>query len=325
MNSNEDTADRRERAFLSGTGLGCWQLGGAGSSSPSETNAHEILHEAYRIGVRHFDTAQSYGEGRSEDIVGNGLAGLDDARVATKIHFVEGEREAIERVEESRKRLRRDVIDLVYLHWPHRGKDVRPVLGGLEKARSKGWVRLVGVSNFSVDEMETASQVARIDAHQTGYSLLWRWTEHEVIPYCRAHGISFVAYTPLAQGLLTGKIDSNTRFAADDPRHKTLFYDKEVFPRVLDAVTRMKAIAEAHGEDLLHAAIGWVLRRHGVDGTIAGVKSLGQLHGTFTAELVSREVAENDETAEMDQELTAVSDEAMEFIPDIGNIFKHYP
>jgi len=312
-------------ALPKGLGLGCWQLGGAGSSSPTEEQAHEIVRGAYGLGIRHFDTAQSYGKGLSEQFLGGILPELPEAFAATKIHFAESERETLERVAESRTRLRREIIDLVYLHWPHTGKDLRPVLAGLEEARRRGWIREIGVSNFSAEQMAAGSEVARIDAHQIGYSLLWRYPENEVIPYCREHGIAFVAYTPLAQGLLTGKMARKPEFPPDDPRPRTLYYDAEVYPHVYTAVQGMMEAARAHGTDLLHAAIGWVLRRPGVSASIAGVKSLEQLRGTFTPNFVAGGDASWSSQAPLDEELTSLSDDAMKHIPNIGNIFKHYP
>ena len=101
------------------------------------------------------------------------------------------------------RRLRRDWLDLFYIHWPKTGLDLRPMMEALEALRAQGKIRFIGVSNFSVTNMENASQGGRIDAHQLCYNLLWRYPETEIIPWCSAHGVALVTYSSIAQGLLS--------------------------------------------------------------------------------------------------------------------------
>ena len=116
-------------------------------------------------------------------------------------------------VQASRERLGRDCIDLFYIHWPRRGMDPAPMMEALEDARARGWIRFIGVSNFSVQQMRDASRAGRIDAHQLCYNLLWRFPEEDVIPWCRENRIVLVSYSSLAQGLLSGAMPREPRFA----------------------------------------------------------------------------------------------------------------
>ena len=298
-------------------GLGCWVFGLAAPGSSEERTATAVLHESYDRGVRHFDTAQGYGDGRSEAIVGAALAGLDDAEIATKSSLLPAgaTRQA---VDVSRRRLGRDTIDVFYIHWPQQGVDARPMLAELEQARADGVIRHIGVSNFSGADLQAAAAVARVDIHQVGYSLLWRYPEREVLPYCRQQGISVSSYSPLAQGLLTGKMPERPAFAPDDPRPKTVFYDQAVWPHVYAAIDRMKAIAGAARQPLQHLALQWLVQSAKVERVLVGARTREQLRDNLVA-------FEQPVATKTLAQLHRVSDDAHVHIPDAGNMFKYYP
>jgi myo-inositol catabolism protein IolS len=307
--------------FPSAFGLGTFQFRNATAGSDALRDAHAVWRAAYEHGVRHIDTAQSYGGGVSEQAVGAVLEGFDDVFVATKIHFKTTVAETVQAIEASRTRLGRDIIDVVYLHWPRRGADLRPVMEGLEKCRASGMIRLVGSSNFSVEEFRVAAEVCRVDAFQIGYSLLWRYPERDVIPWCRDHGIAVVCYSALAQGLLAGRIRDRAQLAPDDPRLKTVYYDAGVFEAVQAAVARMAEAAAAAGASLSRLALAWVLARPGIAATLVGASSPAQVAETLPPGFPRDAAAVDSALAR----LTAISDEVWPSIPDIGNIFKHYP
>ena len=302
---------------LAGFGLGCWLFGLAAPGSEEERTATTLVRAAYDRGVRHFDTAQGYGDGRSEAIVGAALAGLDDAEIATKSHLLPAgaTRRA---VDGSRRRLGRDTIGVFYIHWPRQGVDARPMLAELEQARAEGLIRHIGVSNFSRADLQAASAVARVDIHQVGYSLLWRYPEREVVPYCLQHGISVFSYSPLAQGLLTGKVPERPAFAPDDPRPNTVFYEETVWPHVYAAVERMKALAGVARRPLQHLALQWLVQSAKVDRALVGARTEEQLRDNLAA-------FEHPVATRTLVQLEQVSDEAHAHIPDVGNLFKYYP
>ncbi len=302
-------------------GLGSFQFRAAAPGSDAIRVAAEVWRAAWEHGVRHIDTAQGYGNGVSEAAVGEIIRGYHDVFVATKIHYIGSADEVVTAVDESRSRLGRDVIDLVYLHWPRRGQKLRPVMEGFARCRDRGWIRHAGASNFSVAELDEASRICPIDAFQIGYSLLWRYPEHDVIPWCREHDIAVITYSALAQGLLAGKIRDRGQIPAGDPRLKTLYYDEGVFERIRPVVDAMVLAATAAGEPLARLALDWVLSRPGVSATLLGASSARQIAETLP-EGYPRDAAA---AAGALRELTRLSDEVVPFIPDIGNIFKHYP
>ncbi|MFW5742084.1 MAG: aldo/keto reductase [Spirochaetota bacterium] len=298
-------------------GLGCWSYGSAEPGSDAERTAVRVIRAAYEQGVRHFDTAQDYGDGRSEEIVGPALEGKADAELATKSRLVPAA-ETASVVRTSLSRLRRETVDLFYIHWPRTGVDFRPMLEALETERSRGTIKRIGVSNFSAEQLERASEVARIGVHQVGYSLLWRYPEREVVPYCRAHGIETYSYSSLAQGLLTGKMPRLPSFAPGDPRPNTVFYQDDVWPHVHEGLTRMTEVAREAGASLHHLALRWLVDRAGAARVLVGAKSEPQLAdnlAAFGSEALPQAL----------EELERISDEVHEHIPDVGNIFQYYP
>ncbi len=209
---------------------------------------------AFQAGINHFDTASGYGDGVSEQVLGSFMAGKRDRIfVASKAASDEMNPDRmLEAVDESRERLQIDCIDLYYIHWPRAGKDPRPLMEGLERARAQGKIRYIGVSNFNVEQMAQVAQVGRIDAHQMSYSLLWRFAETDVIPYCRDHDVAVVTYSSIAQGVLTGKFARDPSSQLDAFRAKTVHFEPGVWAHVYEAVEQMKQVAAQVGRPLTH-------------------------------------------------------------------------
>jgi len=251
---------------LSVLGLGCWSYGGSQWGGQDDDASMGAMGASLRCGINHFDTAVGYGGGRSETVVGEFLAGRrDDVFLASKSAPRELTRdEAIRQVEGSLARLGTDVIDLYYIHWPRKGKDMRGVMEGLEDARRQGKIRAIGVSNFSVEQMAQVAEVGRIDAHQLCYSLCWRFAEAEIMPYCAANGIAVVTYSTIAQGILTGKFPREVKFPEGDDRARMVLFDEAVWPHVYDGVERLKEVAAEAGRPLSHLAIRWAAEQDGV-------------------------------------------------------------
>jgi myo-inositol catabolism protein IolS len=302
---------------VSRLGIGCWQFGDMGSEVVPEAQAAGVIAAALEAGVNHFDTAQGYGAGRSEAVLGRALAGCTEAFVATKMALA-GKAETLAGVQASRERLGRDSIDLFYVHWPRKGRDPAPMMEALEEARARGWVRYLGVSNFSVEQMRDASRAGRIDAHQLCYNLLWRYPEEDVIPYCRENGIVLVTYSSLAQGLLSGTMPREPKFAPGDPRPATVYYEPRVWPRVRDGIEELAAIAREAGRPLPHLALRWLTD----SGTIASVLVGSRSRDHLAANLAAFEGAMDPSVM---QRLDEASRRIQRHIPNVGNIFKHYP
>lgn len=288
-----------------------------------ETDLWAALETALDCGITHLDTATDYGEGASERLLGRFLAAVPGRRdrvfLASKANPDDLSARAVVRaIEASLKRLRTDVIDLYYLHWPRTGEDLRPWMEGLETARRQGLIRAAGVSNFSVAQMEQVAEVGRIDACQLGYNLLWRFPERDLLPYCAGHGIAVVAYSALAHGILAGRYARTLDFAPGDQRWTISLFGSEVWPQVHATVETFKRVAEQNNQPLSTLALRWLLSRPAVTSVLVSAKNADQTRAN------ARSLAA-DLPDELLDELTALSDRALDFVPDEGNPFGHHP
>lgn len=294
-------------------GLGCWAFGGAHWGGQDDKDSLEAIAAALDAGITHYDTARAYGGGASERVIGPPLKPhREKVFIASKQVGVKPDK-MIAAVEESLKCLQMDYIDLYYIHWPG-GGDVRPSMEGLMKAKEQGKIRGIGVSNFSVEHMTQALEIGPIDAHQLGYNLLWRVAEKKIIPFCIEKDITIVSYSSIAMGILTGKFSKTPEFKEGDVRPSTVYFQDEVWPYMYDAVEEMKKVAEAAGCPLAHIAIQWVKAQKGISSILVGARNGSQLEKNVAAldEPVSEDIL---------QQLTAISDEAIQHLPDESNMF----
>jgi myo-inositol catabolism protein IolS len=285
-----------------------------------EADLLATMEAAVQQGITHFDTASGYGAGRSEELIGQFLQGRrEQIFLASKAMIDQMDaRLMLAEVDKSLRRLQTEVIDLYYIHWPRTGKDMRPIMEGLELARSQGKIRAIGVSNFSVAQMRQVSEVGEINAHQLCYNLLWRFAEAEVIPYCRERQIAVTTYSSIAQGVLTGKFPRHPQLRPDDQRARTVHFEAAVWPYVHAGVEKMKKVAEEVNRPLAHLAIRWVIEQPGITSAVVGAITPQQVEQNARA-LVG------DIPNEVFQRLTAISDEVMPHIPNTGNPYRYHP
>lgn len=291
-------------------------------STPSEEDANLLaaMQVAYDAGIRHFDTAAGYGGGHSEELYGQFLKGKrEEIYLASKSDTDDMTADSMyAEVVGSLRRLQTEYIDLYYIHWPHAGRDLRPTMEGLERARREGKIRAVGVSNFSVEQMAQVQEVGTIDAHQLGYNLIWRYAEADVIPFCIRHKIAVVTYSSIAHGILTGKFGRTPDLAPGDQRHTILPFRADIWPYVYEGVEKLKAIAVEVDRPLMHLAIRWILTRPGITSVVVGARNRAQSEAN--AQALSGAIP-----AEVFERMTAISDEIVTHVPDVGNLFNHYP
>jgi myo-inositol catabolism protein IolS len=299
-------------------GLGCWAFGGSDWGDQDDIDSINAIKAAFDSGITHFDTAQAYGRGHSEELVGRALRDVrEKVFIASKTMFTP--REKVEKsIVASLKRLGTEYIDLFYIHWPRKGADLEGMMEGLVLAREKGMIRGIGVSNFSIEQMKSVAKIGHIDAHQTCFNLLWRWGEKELIPYCIENGISVISYSSLAEGILTGKFDRTLQFMPGDHRKGTVLFDNDVWPHVYNGVEELKEAARNLNRPLHELAIRWILSRPGVSTALVGARSSSQVYQNVKAmEGVIDQAAFDC--------LTKISDNIMNVVPDTGNIFRWYP
>ncbi len=186
-------------------GLGTWRMGGAYWEPEYRNDERDVNAIRYAItkGIRVIDTAEMYGGGHTEELVGRAIAGFprDDLVIITKVwpnHL--RYQDTINSAKGSLKRLNTDYIDLLLIHWPSREVSLSETLSAMEKLVEENMVRCVGVSNFSVDLLREAQRLYRIEANEVEYNLENLSPERELIPYCEAQGVKVIAYSPLGQG-----------------------------------------------------------------------------------------------------------------------------
>jgi myo-inositol catabolism protein IolS len=304
-------------------GMGC-SFYGVSEWGGQQTDAIlEAMATALDNDITHFDTAEGYGGGESERLIGQFLSAdksrRDKILLASKANLNDISKQAmLDAIDASLYRLETDVIDLYYIHWPRTGQDMRPMMEGLETARQQGKIKAIGVSNFSVDHMKQVSEVGTIDAHQLGYSLLWRFPERDLIPYCVENNIAVVVYSALAHGILAGKYQRDLTFDADDQRWSILHFRDDVWANVYQNMTDFNAVANRINKPLSHLAIRWLLQQEGVTSVLVSAKNPTQALSNATA-------LQGDMDLSIWDELTAISDEAMQHIPDDGNPFGYHP
>ena len=272
--------------------FGTWQLGGEWGSFDEEA-AIAAIRRARDLGITLFDTAQAYGFGASEQLLGRALRpelsrDRESVVIATKGGIRPPERDAsaafLRRgVEESLRHLGVDVIDIYQVHWPDPDVPQEETAGALQEMVEEGKIRHVGVSNYDVAQMEAFAAVRPVEVLQPPYHLLQREIEEEILPYTRAHDIGVLAYSPLASGLLAGRIDEGTTFAADDWRSQASAFTGEGLRRNLAVVRRLEALARDLGITLGQLAIAWVLGQPGVHVAIVGARRAANIEASAAA------------------------------------------
>ncbi len=274
-------------------GVGCNNFG----IRLDEAHTEEVINAAVDDGINLFDTADTYANGRSEELIGRFLATRrSQVIIATKFGLEvpgqgKGARPEYARraFEASLKRLRTDYVDLYQQHVPDPEVPIAETLGALNELVNSGQVREIGCSNFSALQLREAESAAkrlgyaRFVSVQNEYSLLHREPEAEVLPECERQGIAFLPYFPLKSGLLTGKyrkgqpIPEGTRVAKYD-RYRQLLTEEN-----LDTVERLIDYAESHGHTILELAISWLLAHRPVASVIAGASSAQQVYANVSA------------------------------------------
>lgn len=272
---------------VSVVGFGTWPLGGRDYGRLDDTDGIKAVRRAVDLGVNLFDTAPIYGGGHAEDVLGRALEPVrHEVLIATKCGPIEV-RPGLVRLdltprgieaqcEASLRRLRTDYVDLLQVHWNDPAWPVERTMEALMRLVAAGKVRAVGVSNFSPADLRAAREAAPVASLQSRYSLLHREVEATLLPFCREAGLGFLAYEPLARGVLAGRMVLGRRFDPGDVRARDPEYQGERFARRLEAVARLADVARGQGLTPAQAAIAWVATRAGVTSVLVGAKSAAQ-------------------------------------------------
>ena len=271
--------------------LGTWAIGGWMWGGTDEKESIRTIHAALDHGINLIDTAPIYGQGRSEEIVGEALRQTgrrESILLATKvgIDWTKGRiernstrRRIFQELEDSLRRLQTDYIDLYQVHWPDPLVPIEEVARTLRELYEQGKIRAIGVSNYSPEEMARFEAIAPIHTIQPPYNLFEREIERDVLPYALGHRITTLTYGALCRGLLSGAMNAGRLFAKDDLRKTSdPKFQQPHFAEYLNATSKLDAYAREHfGKRVIHLAVRWLLDQPGVGVALWGARRPEQL------------------------------------------------
>ena len=290
--------------------MGTWQAGKRMWVGIEDQESINAIRAAFEAGITTVDTAEVYGEGHSEQIVAKALSDVrDQVTYASKVfanHLKYDQ--VIEACDRSLKNLNTDRLDLYQIHWPSGAfnSDQVPIeetMNALNHLKEQGKIRAIGVSNFSRAQLEEAAQYGRIDSLQPPYSLFWRQVESDARSYCVEHNISILAYSSLAQGLLTGKFGPDHQFESGDHRAKNKLFQGENYQRAQLALDQLRPIAERHDCTLAQLSLAWLIAQPQAN-AIAGARNSEQASANAKAADVNLSKEELEEIDQIGQQVT---------------------
>ena len=287
----------KDGPMLTEIGLGTWAIGGPwtwGWGPQDDADSIATIRRTLDLGINWIDTAPVYGLGHAEEIVARAIEGhRHEVFIATKCGLVWDERRRVDRnnrpesirkeCEASLRRLNTDYIDLYQIHWPDPNTPVEDSWAEMVRLQEEGKVRYIGVSNFDVPLLEKCEAIHHVNSLQPPYSMVHRVkypeVEKEILPWCREHGVGVVAYSPLQNGLLTGKWNRQRldNLPRDDWRRRSEFFTDPLFSQILEFTERLKPIAAKYNKTLTELAIAWVLMNPAVTSAIVGARKPEQV------------------------------------------------
>jgi aryl-alcohol dehydrogenase-like predicted oxidoreductase len=283
--------------------FGAWAIGGWMWGGSERNDALAAIKASYDAGVTTIDTAPIYGQGLSEEIVGEAISSIsrDKVQIMTKfglrwnlakgdhafdskdnagnpisIYKYAGAESIIRECEDSLRRLQTDYIDLYQIHWPDSTTPIHETMEAVSTLLQQGKIRAAGVSNYNAVQIGEAKEVINIASNQVPYSMVERTIEDELVPYCIENNISIIAYSPLQRGLLTGKIKPGHQFAAGDHRPGTLFYQEENILRINHFLDKIRPLALEKNATLSQLVLRWTVQQPGITVALAGARNAQQ-------------------------------------------------
>jgi aryl-alcohol dehydrogenase-like predicted oxidoreductase len=271
-------------------GFGAFPIAGQ-MGAVARADALAAIRRSIALGSTLIDTAESYGPGLSEELIGEAITGQRaHVFVATKVAGGDGHlayQSIMKACEGSLKRLKTDYIDLYQCHWVDPQTPVEESMQAMDDLVQAGKIRYVGVSNFGVDLLRRCLTVRHVDTLQPVYNLFERSIEAEIVPFCQENGIGILAYSPLAKGVLAGRYTLETDFPPDDERSQMKSYQGTQWRASLERVEHLRALANAWNVPLSQLAIAWVLAHPAITVCLVGSKSIHQVEDNVAAANVS--------------------------------------
>lgn len=283
--------------------FGAWAIGGLFWGGSDDDEAIRAIHAALDHGMDAVDTAPIYGCGHSEILVGRAIRGRrDHVKILTKCglrwdstegtfffrfpapdggtvtaHVNVAADSIRHECEQSLARLAIEAIDLYQVHWPGANAPPDETMAELMRLRDEGKIRHIGVSNYNRDQLAGMRRCGPVVSNQIKYNLLHREIEADPLPFCRENGIGVIAYSPMALGLLTGRVGMGRAFPDTDVRSRDRWYAPKNRQRVLNALDQIRPIAETHGATLAQLAVAWVIAQPGITTALVGARNAAQV------------------------------------------------
>ena len=283
--------------------FGAWAAGGWMWGGSERSDAVDAIRAGYDLGMTSIDTAPVYGQGLSEEIVGEAIKDLprDKVQILTKygmrwdlnkgelamnsqdndgnaiqIHRYAGKESVIYECENSLRRLGTDYIDLYQIHWPDKTTPIDETMEAVVRLMEQGKIRQAGVSNYNLEQMREAEKTVRLASNQVPYSMLNRGIEQDLVPYCLENNKAILAYSPMERGLLTGKIKPGHQFAAGDHRAGYKFFKAENIARTDDFLHKIEPLADDKQVTLGQLVLRWTIEQPGITVALAGARNVEQ-------------------------------------------------
>lgn len=283
--------------------FGSWAAGGWMWGGTERSDAVEAIRVSYDLGVTSIDTAPIYGQGLSEEIVGEAIKGLprDKVQILTKfgmrwdlqkgslgfksknndgqdidIYKYAGKESIVKECEDSLKRLGTDYIDLYQIHWPDVTTPIEESMEAVQQLIDQGKVRQAGVCNYNAEQMKVAESAIKLVSNQVPYSMVNRGIEEVIVPYCLANNKAILAYSPLERGLLTGKIKPGHHFQEGDHRAQHRFFSEDNIRRVNVFLDKLRPMAADKGASLGQLVLRWTIEKPGITVALVGARNAEQ-------------------------------------------------
>ncbi|WP_345948335.1 aldo/keto reductase [Mucilaginibacter sp. PAMB04274] len=283
--------------------FGAWAAGGWMWGGNDDQDAINAMKAAYDEGITSIDTAPIYGQGKSEELVGQAIKDLprDKVQILTKygmrwdlvkgtfgfksqdnngndldVYKYAGKESIIKECEDSLKRLGTDYIDLYQIHWPDESTPIAETMEAILRLQEQGKIREAGVSNYSVAQMQEAEKTIKLASNQVPYSMVKRDIEADLVPYCIENHKGILAYSPMERGLLTGKMKAGQQFGEGDHRAGLKFFKDENIKRTNEFLNKIKPLADEKNATLGQLVIRWTIERPGITVALVGARNAEQ-------------------------------------------------
>ena len=283
--------------------FGAWAAGGWMWGGTERKDAIKAIQAAHDNGVTSIDTAPVYGQGLSEEIVGEAIKNIsrDKVQILTKygmrwdltkgllgfkskdndgndidIYKYAGKDSIVKECEDSLRRLNTDYIDLYQIHWPDITTPIAETMEAIEQLIEQGKVRYAGVCNYNAAQVKEAQEHINLVSNQVPYSMVLRNIEEDVVPFCITNNISILAYSPLQRGLLTGKIKPGHKFAKGDHRESLYYFKDENIARTNQFLDKLRPMAKEKGATLSQLVIRWTIEQPGITIALVGARNAEQ-------------------------------------------------